>query len=184
MVQGRRYNAKVDVWSLGVIVYLLLFGHLPYRPLLWTEEDMHRVIREGLPAPSFAPRVHGHADAALAEAISIPAEDLVLALLHRSPRERPSASQALEHHYFSRATAGRAPSLRPMLDSAEYSGAFDLLAGEPRHCAPSDLDAKLASLQALHGHRGAFSRQTTATLELASEDCGSSSMSSWTPSSP
>jgi len=175
MLNESRYNAKVDTWSLGVIVYLLLFGHFPYMPRTWTAEEMKRAIRVNRPAPTFVPRARGVEDETVAGAVSLAAEDLAAALLCRSPRDRVTAEEALELEYFEASPGDGAglPSLRPMLDSAEFCGAFE----HPRQdspAPPSPLDVKMAALQVQHGHATPWSRQT-------SEESSSTAASSLAP---
>jgi len=183
MVKGVRYGAKVDVWSVGVIAYLLLYGHFPYMPLVWRASEMKRAIRDGCPGPVYAPRIRGKADPALADAISIEAEGLVGKLLARAPRDRPTAAEASEHEFFERPEADEAlPSLLPMLLSAEHCGGFE----QPREKeeAPSELDVVLACKQVQRGHTSEWSRQTSANSEAMSESTGFYRAISSTSTSP
>lgn len=53
------YDEKTDVWSLGVTVYVMLFGTFPYMPKERSSEAMKAIIRKGHPTPSFKPEVWG-----------------------------------------------------------------------------------------------------------------------------
>lgn len=87
MLQECGYSQSVDVWSLGVAAYLLLFGEFPYFPSLG--EDFEEVIFRGTPAPAF--RREDDCQAASEQAVSF-----VRALLERSVGDRCTAGEALK----------------------------------------------------------------------------------------
>mmetsp|Transcript_11760 Transcript_11760/g.33498 ORF Transcript_11760/g.33498 Transcript_11760/m.33498 type:complete len:280 (-) Transcript_11760:517-1356(-) len=161
MLNESRYNAKVDTWSLGVIVYLMLYGTFPYMPRIWSSEDMKLTIRLGTPPPSFTPKVRHRAASEFADVVSHSATALCAKLLQRSPRERFHANQALRHEWFQMQSWESAPSLKPMLESSEFYGAFGQPQQKLEQEAPSELDVKVATLQVQHGQTSPWSRQTS-----------------------
>ncbi|XP_073024621.1 calcium-dependent protein kinase 29 [Primulina eburnea] len=84
-VLGRSYGKEIDVWSAGVILYILLCGFPPF----WaeTERGILEAIRDGYvdfvgsPWPS----------------VSNAAKDLIKKLLTRDPKKRITAAEAIEH---------------------------------------------------------------------------------------
>ncbi|XVE56212.1 hypothetical protein DITRI_Ditri03aG0219700 [Diplodiscus trichospermus] len=84
-VLQRKYGKEIDVWSAGVILYILLSGVPPF----WgeTEKEIFKAVLEGnfdlksQPWPS----------------ISEGAKDLIRKMLARDPKKRITAAQALEH---------------------------------------------------------------------------------------
>mmetsp|Transcript_27494 Transcript_27494/g.79213 ORF Transcript_27494/g.79213 Transcript_27494/m.79213 type:complete len:410 (+) Transcript_27494:103-1332(+) len=173
MLKGLRYSTKVDVWSLGVLVYALLFGHFPYAPRIWTCEEMKWAIQAGVPTPCFNARVKGYPDGAFAGAVSADARALVASLLERAPVSRSSADAALAHAFFGGGAGAATASLKPMLSSAESCGAFARLRHNGEGGAPSALDLQVASLQVRHGHFSHWSRQTTASSNVNDPIAGS-----------
>eukprot|EP00904_Undaria_pinnatifida_P003902 jgi/Undpi1/13512/HiC_scaffold_8.g03171.m1 len=85
MLQRESYNKEVDVWALGVIVFVLLCGCLPF------DDDSKKLNRAGA-FQKFVLRFPRWA-----QKLSPGAKDLLSKLLTVTPRARLTAKQALEH---------------------------------------------------------------------------------------
>lgn len=88
VLTGQGYGKGVDLWSVGVIMYLILRGRLPF-----DDEDEEALIektKEGI-IP------FGHA---IWDEISPEAKDLVRGLLRVDPEERLNIDQVLNHPWF------------------------------------------------------------------------------------
>lgn len=79
------YTEKCDVWSIGVILYILLSGTAPFDGP--TDEDIMNKVKEG----KFKFRTK------IWESISDSAKDLILKMLNYNPEARISASEAYMH---------------------------------------------------------------------------------------
>lgn len=89
MAGGSGHSESTDVWSLGVTVYMLLYGELPYMPTEASSLAMKRAVLNGAPAPKFV-RVWQKAASP-----SVEAESFVRATLERMPWRRCTAKEAL-----------------------------------------------------------------------------------------
>ncbi|KAJ6757391.1 SERINE/THREONINE-PROTEIN KINASE [Salix koriyanagi] len=85
VVMGRDYNEKVDVWSAGVVLYVLLAGFPPFYGET-VEEIFQAVVRGNL---RFPPKVFRD--------VSPEAKDLLRKMICRDVSRRFSAEQALRH---------------------------------------------------------------------------------------
>jgi serine/threonine protein kinase len=130
MLMGQGYDERSDVWSLGVIVYALLFGNFPYVPKEASSQAMKQAIVVGSP-PAFEPS-HRSAATPASRVRSESADGFVKTLLTRDPDQRLSAVEALNLTYMVMVTEDRhmigstVPSLRSMLHSAKKYGAFEV----------------------------------------------------------
>lgn len=92
---GRGYDREVDLWSMGVIVYLILFCRFPYMPEGHvTADSMKRAIKNDSPALAIPD---------LEQVRGSPVKDFLKGLLVRRQSERLSAEAAMEHAFVSRA---------------------------------------------------------------------------------
>eukprot|EP00448_Togula_jolla_P000727 CAMPEP_0170601918 /NCGR_PEP_ID=MMETSP0224-20130122/18116_1 /TAXON_ID=285029 /ORGANISM="Togula jolla, Strain CCCM 725" /LENGTH=651 /DNA_ID=CAMNT_0010926727 /DNA_START=29 /DNA_END=1981 /DNA_ORIENTATION=- len=85
VLSGKGYTNKCDMWSLGVIVWMLLCGYPPFHG---NEQTTIRCIKAGE-----ADWSHTHRW----EAVSEDAINFVQQLLQRDPDKRPDAKAALQH---------------------------------------------------------------------------------------
>lgn len=84
-VLNREYTKSCDIWSIGVITYILLCGYPPFYGD--TDNQIFDSVRTGrfdFPSPDW-------------DGISDSAKDFICSLLRRDPSKRLSASRALEH---------------------------------------------------------------------------------------
>jgi calcium-dependent protein kinase len=83
-VIDKNYGAECDIWSIGVIVYILLCGEPPFTGP--TDDDILVKIKEG--KPDWDNR--GFSELAI---------DFMKSLLQLNPKDRPTAQQALQHKW-------------------------------------------------------------------------------------
>lgn len=89
ILEGRPYGAEVDLWSLGVIAYILLCGFPPF----YDENNaaLFASIKSGVfdfPSPYW-------------DCVSASAKDLISRLLVVDPKKRLTAANVLEHPWIS-----------------------------------------------------------------------------------
>ena len=94
MLQRREYNRAVDSWALGVIVFVLLCGCLPF------DDDPSLIPTDDAVRSKFTLRFPRWA-----RDLSPSAKDLLAHLLDINPRRRYTAGQALNHPWVKGSTA-------------------------------------------------------------------------------
>ena len=92
-VLKRNYDEKCDMWSCGVILYMLLVGHAPFDGE--TDNDIIKSIKVGVYKTNEERYVNGSEEL----------KDLITKLLKIDPKERISAKEALNHNFFIKANA-------------------------------------------------------------------------------
>lgn len=104
MLLFKEYGAKVDVWSCGVIAYLMILDVLPYGEGCFDRKEIKKMIRTGKVLPSFKAQNNSKQP-------SQKAVQFLSSLLNRDPEERPSAKRALTLTYLDSSTV---PSLKKL----------------------------------------------------------------------
>jgi len=130
MLQRRDYTRAVDTWALGVIVFVLLCGCLPF------DDDSATVPSDDLVKAKFVLRFPRWA-----KNLSPSAKDLLSHLLDVNPRTRYTAEQALNHPWVQGQTAPRDNLLASpgrIRKSPALVGSLRTNGGVPgRKCAPN-----------------------------------------------
>mmetsp|Transcript_67542 Transcript_67542/g.130506 ORF Transcript_67542/g.130506 Transcript_67542/m.130506 type:complete len:471 (+) Transcript_67542:55-1467(+) len=154
MLSKTGYGAATDVWSVGVIVYVMIFARFPYEPDKRTAKAMKLAILSGSPVPSYTLPVKK--DRAQKPDVSKEVTLFMRRLLDRNPVFRPSAKQALQMLWISLPDAANVRSarcLQPTFQAAKRIGAFHPKAHAPRDDQPDGVDVMLSQLRAKHGRR-------------------------------
>ncbi|KAI5938221.1 Serine/threonine-protein kinase PLK3 [Manis javanica] len=95
VLQRQGHGPEADVWSLGCVMYTLLCGSPPFETV--DLKETYRCIKQ----------VHYTLPASL----SLPARQLLAAILRASPQDRPSIDQILRHDFV---TKGHTPDRLPV----------------------------------------------------------------------
>lgn len=82
------YDEKCDIWSIGVMLYILLCGYPPF--FATNEREILKKVKKGV--YEFDPNDWSK--------ISSSAKDLVKKMLHYEPKLRVSAKDAYNHAWF------------------------------------------------------------------------------------
>jgi len=101
IIREEAYNKSVDMWSLGVLLYILLCGFPPFYHR--DPNKLFDVIEKGVfdfPAAQWSN-------------ISAPAKELISSLLRLDPSERLTAQQVLAHSWLSPSTTTSDTTLTP-----------------------------------------------------------------------
>lgn len=97
-VLQKRYNELCDIWSMGVIAFVLLCGYPPFQGD--TDAETLACVAKG--KLEFDDEDWG--------SVSEDAKDLIRALLRMNPKDRPTARQALQHTWIQKC----APRAKPI----------------------------------------------------------------------
>eukprot|EP00300_Choanocystis_sp_HF-7_P011155 c17331_g1_i1.p1 GENE.c17331_g1_i1~~c17331_g1_i1.p1 ORF type:complete len:481 (+),score=81.28 c17331_g1_i1:36-1478(+) len=88
ILEEKEYDTLVDMWSAGVVIYILLCGFPPFYGA-----SQHQLIERICAAKYTFTRPYW-------DPVSENAKDLVTHLLEKDPRQRYSAQEALQHRWF------------------------------------------------------------------------------------
>jgi serine/threonine protein kinase/Ca2+-binding EF-hand superfamily protein len=124
------YGKEADLWSVGVIMFLLLCGKLPF-----DGEDHNEIIRCTIQADmKVNPTVWAK--------LTSEAQDLISSLLNKDPKERITARDSLRHPFFAKYNIARRQSLiasrgismnRPPFSTVSSSNSVTVGVAHPAH---------------------------------------------------
>jgi len=83
MIKRQGYTTQVDLWAVGMIMYVMLAGNYP-----WDDETIDTLTYSNIDPPFCEPEW---------DSVSPEAKDLVAGLLKRDPEERYTAAEFLAH---------------------------------------------------------------------------------------
>lgn len=125
ILSGKQYDTKVDMWSIGVILYILLCG---YEPFIGTSKQRAQQIISG--------KYHFYEeDDGGWDYISNDAKDLVRCLMNIRPNSRINANDALNHIWInsfdddltSRSLEGSLPKLKKFNSNRKFRAAVQVV---------------------------------------------------------
>ncbi|GAB9465425.1 Camk/camk1 protein kinase [Globisporangium polare] len=87
ILEGQAYGKGVDIWSIGVITYILLCGYPPFH------DDNHNALFKKIKKGKF------QFDSPYWDHVSDDAKDLISKMLMVNPAERATVGQLLEHRW-------------------------------------------------------------------------------------
>jgi serine/threonine protein kinase len=143
MVRGLPYGATTDIWSFGVIVYVLFFGEFPYFVPSANPKKIKECIATGN-EPRFRIKAGLNSDGSIK--ISEAGTHMVKCLLNRDVEQRPTAKKALQANWlYQNEEDEESPNLFCILASAKQKGAFEM---RKVHDSVDELHAFLCEEQA------------------------------------
>jgi len=116
VIRQKTYNEACDIWSIGVIVFSLLTGKVPFDGTKF--DDVKKAILSNEVAMQ-GPEWHGISDLA---------KEFVKCLLRKKPTDRPTAEEALQHPWLA-PTPERCSSGGGHIDARASPEILKLLAG-------------------------------------------------------
>lgn len=111
-VLKQKYDEKCDIWSIGVIMYILLTGRPPFDGQ--SDNQIIKKVEKG----KFPTRIPEY------QSLSADAKDLITKLLDMSPAKRLSASEALQHEWFKTHEANTSQLEEPIQNALSNLKAF------------------------------------------------------------
>jgi serine/threonine protein kinase len=159
MIRRENYGCGVDIWSLGVTIYVMTFGNFPY--FIGPNEEVKSLehsIRYNSPPPSFLPT----ADAPEPSAVMVL---FIKELLEHDPRRRKSAKLCLKLEPVCRHNLPL-NNMRSFLSSASKSSVFT---PSLRHGASTVSIFSTFSNASKYSHRTGTSASLASNWQLASK---------------
>jgi len=145
IVEKQTYTYHCDMWSFGVISFVMLFGFPPFHSRTGEDDDIYELIKQGFQAetkPGYGPWFPAKQE------ISESAKDLITRCLETDPVKRYSATEALEHPWVTGQSASEVPLVGLVLKNLhEFTAGCQLKAAVLDVMTDLLTDAEVANLQ-------------------------------------
>ncbi|PWN32131.1 Pkinase-domain-containing protein, partial [Meira miltonrushii] len=182
MLAGRRYTGEeVDVWSLGIILYALVCGALPF------DDDDDSVMKDKILKGDFE----------LPDVLSEECLDLITKILQQDPTARPTIKDILRHPWFTKSMAPMqmetvnedVHDVQPLESVAESSASDSrfltaksgMLASSPNEIEDDQPTSAPLSLKHRNESQTTIKRQASASSDASRIATGTSSKSNSAP---
>lgn len=152
------YSEACDMWSFGVLTFLLLCGRPPF--LAHTTDEVYSLITQGFNPVSLAgDGPHFPSNLALSAA----AKDLISKLLVNDPLRRLTAGEALDHSWLTGVDAAETPLGGVIRNMANFTRHYKLKGGDG---VPAVTKEDLQALRATFKQLGLDGDQSTTLAEI------------------
>merc|ERR1711976_761812 len=99
-IQNERYDEKVDIWSLGIVLHILAFGSTPFgknnaQPM----QILVKIVKLASGEDLFKPPYHEKSNVKISKELRA----FILECTKVNPADRPSASKLLKHKFLNQA---------------------------------------------------------------------------------
>lgn len=110
LLEKKKYNGfKVDIWSLGIILYTLLYGEMPFEE----EDDLKTQVKIINDEPVYK------------NDIPVEAISLIQSLLKKNPNDRPSIKEVLSHPFIESLGSGQIDLGNNLIKKLSSNKSFD-----------------------------------------------------------
>jgi serine/threonine protein kinase len=129
MLKKEGHDHRIDIWSIGVLMFELLAGYSPFSAK--SNQDLYQNIRKL--------KIHWPAD------MPPLAKNLISKILKLDPKERLSLDEILKHKWFQ-----QTPIIKPLLEN-EYKNNKDLLMFHMLNKVTPDIELRINNLLGMEG---------------------------------
>lgn len=87
ILKGKEYDEKIDIWSLGIMMYEMLVGENPFK--ITREEELIKIVKDEIAIPSYV-------------FVSREARDFLDKCLKKNPNDRVNIKELLNHDFLTK----------------------------------------------------------------------------------
>ena len=85
ILKGKEYDEKIDIWSIGIMMYEMVVGENPFK--ITREEELIKIVKDEIKIPSYL-------------SVSAEVRDFLDRCLQKNPNERASIKELMNHAFF------------------------------------------------------------------------------------